>query len=313
VAVRSRLPSRVLFGAAAVVRRPRLEDLLPGCDVLWAPAPAPLAVGEGVPFVLTVHDRSWELRPGDFTRYERIWHALARPRRLAARADRVLCDAHSTRADLVAAWGLDPARVRAVPLAAAGVGAAEVSAPEVPAAAGVPRPGAAGAPYFLYVAALEPRKGPDVLAEAYRRARARGLTAELVVVGEGRVPVTGVGVRCPGRVGAEELARLYAGALAVVLPSWVEGFGLTPLEGLRAGAPAIVSDLPVLRETLGDDGALYVRPGDADGLAEAMLRVASDERLRAGLLAAGRAATHGLTWERTATQTRAVLAEAAAK
>ena len=82
-AVRSEWPSRVLFGAAAVAGRPRLERLLAGCDVLWAPAPAPLALGNGVPFVLTVHDRSWELRPGDFTRYERAWHALARPRALA--------------------------------------------------------------------------------------------------------------------------------------------------------------------------------------------------------------------------------------
>ena len=62
----------------------------------------------------------------------------------------------------------------------------------------------------------------------------------------------------------EDLGPLYAGALAVVLPSWLEGFGLTPVEGLAAGTPAIVSDLPVLREVLGD-GALYVQPGDAAG------------------------------------------------
>ena len=56
-AIRHPLPARVLFGAAAVAGRPRLDALLGGCDVVWAPAPAPLALGR-TPFVLTVHDRS---------------------------------------------------------------------------------------------------------------------------------------------------------------------------------------------------------------------------------------------------------------
>jgi len=67
-----------------------------------------------VPYVLTVHDLSWEERPGDFTAYERVWHALARPRRLAQRAARVVVDAGVTRDAIVARWGLDAARVHVV-------------------------------------------------------------------------------------------------------------------------------------------------------------------------------------------------------
>src|SRR4051794_39507580 len=179
--VRHRLPGRVLFGAAAVVRRPRLDRLVGGADVVWAPAPAPLAVSGGVPLVLTVHDRSFEERPGDFTRYERLWHRLARPRALAARADAVVCDADAVRAELADAWG-----VRATVVAP---GTLEVPPP-------APRGGGGGAPpYLLFVGALEPRKGPDVLADAYARARARGLDADLVVVGDGRVAIGGPGVR----------------------------------------------------------------------------------------------------------------------
>src|SRR4051794_34830915 len=105
--VRHRLPGRALFGAAAVVRRPRLDRLLGGVDVVWAPAPAPLAVSDGVPLVLTVHDRSFEVRPGDFTPYERLWHRLARPRALARRAAAVVCDAEAVHDDLARAWGVD--------------------------------------------------------------------------------------------------------------------------------------------------------------------------------------------------------------
>ena len=78
VPVRHPLPARLLFGAAAVSGRPRLDDLL-DADVFLLPAPAPVAVG-ATPYVLTVHDRSWEERPEDFTPYERAWHAAARPR-----------------------------------------------------------------------------------------------------------------------------------------------------------------------------------------------------------------------------------------
>jgi glycosyltransferase involved in cell wall biosynthesis len=290
--VRHALPARVLFGAAAVAGRPRLDALLGGCDVIWAPAPAPLAIG-ATPFVLTVHDRSWEIRPQDFTRYERLWHAAARPRRLARKAARVLCDTDAVRDELIREWGLEPERVRTARLA-----------PRRLASAADP----SGHPYFLSVGALEPRKAPDVLVAGFRLARERGLEAELIVVGDGRVNVEAPGVRRLGQV--EDLGSLYAGALAVVLPSWVEGFGLTPVEGIAAGVPAIVSDLPVLREVLGG-GALYVRPGDADGMADALLLVARDPALRARLLAAGRAAIAPLSWAETARRTRAVLAEAA--
>jgi glycosyltransferase involved in cell wall biosynthesis len=290
VPVRHPLPARALFGAAAVAGRPTLASLLPGSDVLWAPAPAPLAVGSR-PLVLTVHDRSWEQRPGDFTPYERAWHAAARPRRLARRAARVLTDTEVGRDDLIRAWGLPADRVHAIPLA--------------------PRrfpPSPAPPSWFLFVGALEPRKAPDLLVDAFLRARARGLGAELVIVGEGRLDPRGPGVRRLGRV--DDLGALYAGALAVVLPSWLEGFGLPPVEGLAAGAPAIASDLRVFREVLGG-GALYVPPGDAEALAGALLSLERDPALRSRLLAAGQARIAPLTWTATARRTRAVLAEAA--
>jgi glycosyltransferase involved in cell wall biosynthesis len=249
------------------------------------------------PFVLTVHDRSWEVRPGDFTRYERAWHGAARPRTLARRAAAVLCDAEAVREELLTEWRLDPARVHAVPLAARPLGPPRAAA------------GAPGGTYFLFVGALEPRKAPDLLAEAFFAARRRGLGAELVFAGDGRLDPRGPGIRRLGQV--DDLGSLYAGALAVVLPSWLEGFGLPPVEGLTAGAPAIVSDLPVFREVLGD-GALYVPPGDVDALAGALLALASDPGLRARLLDAGRARIAPLSWAETARRTRAVLVEAAA-
>jgi glycosyltransferase involved in cell wall biosynthesis len=291
--VRHPLPGRALFGAAAVARRPRLDRLLGGVDVVWAPAPAPLAVSPGVPLVLTVHDRSFEERPGDFTAYERLWHRLARPRAVAARAAALVCDTEAGRADLARAWGVEATVVSPGPLA-------------------TPAPAPDGArPYLLFVGALEPRKAPDVLAAAYERARAGGLEAELVVVGDGRVPLAGPGiVRRPPPADDAALAALYAGALAVVAPSWLEGFGLPPVEAAALGTPSVVSDLPVFAETLGA-GALRVPPGDATALAAALSRIERDAALRERLGAAAREAAARYDWTRAAHELHAVLARAA--
>jgi glycosyltransferase involved in cell wall biosynthesis len=300
--VRHALPGRALFGAAAVTGRPRLDDLLGGAiDVVWIPAPAPLAVSPGVPLVLTVHDRSFEERPADFTRYERLWHQLARPRALARRAAAVVCDTSAGRDDLARAWGVEATVVSPGPLIDRTERARARAAVN------------GGAPYLLFVGALEPRKAPDVLADAYARARARGLEAELVVLGDGRMPIAGTGVRRVAPAADDrELAALYAGALAVVAPSWLEGFGLPPVEAAALGTPSVVSDLPVFAETLGD-GALRVAPGDAAGLADALVRIAGDAALRSELGAAARQAAVRYDWGRSAAAMHAVLAAAAAR
>ena len=108
-----------------------------------------------------------------------------------------------------------------------------------------------------------------------------------------------------------ELAALYAGALAVVAPSYLEGFGLPPLEAAAHGTPAVVSDLPCFAETLGD-AALRVPAGDAGALADALLRIAGDDELRARLGAAARERAARYTWERAAAALHPLLGGAAA-
>lgn len=290
-------PRRAVFAAAALTGRPRLDHLLGGdLDVLWLPAPAPLAVSRDVPVLLTVHDLSFELRPGDFTPYERVWHRLTRPARLLRRADRVVADSAATQALLLARHGLGEDRV-------------EVVHPglRTPSTAG---PEDGGAPFLLWVGALEPRKAPEVLARAFASARAHGLQAELRVVGEGRAPLEGPGIRRLGRVEDVVLDALYRDALAVVTPSRDEGFGFPPLEAALHGTPAVVSDLPVFRETLGD-AALRVPVGDAGALGEALLRIERDAALRRELGARARAAAARFTWAAAADATHAALVRTA--
>lgn len=64
------------------------------------------------------------------------------------------------------------------------------------------------------------------------------------------------------------LVKLYQSCAALVYPSKWEGFGIPPLEALACGAKVIASDIPVLREVLGNS-ALFVKLGDPDSWATA--------------------------------------------
>jgi glycosyltransferase involved in cell wall biosynthesis len=302
---RSRLPGRMVFGAGALSGRPALEALCGGdLDVVWLPAPAPVGLDGSAPLVLTVHDLSWVIRPQDFTLYERAWHAAGRLDRLAQRAARVVCVSRATQALVHERWHVPDDRLSVVP-----------EGPGTPVVASDPHGGstATTAPYLLCVGALEPRKAPELLAGAHARARARGLQAELVFAGAGRLAARlqgRPGVRLLGPVHGAQLDALYRGATAVVSPSWDEGFGLTPLEALARGVAPVVADLPVYDETLGP-GALRFAPGDVNGLADALLRISADAALRAQIVSEGRTAIDRLSWEACADGLHAALQAAA--
>jgi glycosyltransferase involved in cell wall biosynthesis len=268
--------------------------------VAWVPAPAPVAVSRAIPLVLTLHDLSFD-RPHDFSRYDRVWHRLARPGRLVRRSTAVICVSTPVRDAALARWSLDRGRLRVVP---SGPGRPPGPAGTLP--AGLPER------FVLAVGALEPRKLPGVLVEAHRSAVARGLEVGLVFAGEGPLAaeLERSGATVLGHVPDPELEALYSRALTLVCASRDEGFGFTPLEALARGTPAVVADLPVFAETLAE-GALRVPPGDAGALADALLRIEREPGLRERLVTAGGEAVARLSWERAARETRAVLAEVA--
>jgi glycosyltransferase involved in cell wall biosynthesis len=116
--------------------------------------------------------------------------------------------------------------------------------------------------YLLWVGGLQtpdPRKRVAALAKAPRE-------LPLVLVGATKPWAHELpDVTLTGHVSDDHLAAIYSGARALVFPSDDEGFGLPTVEALACGTPVVASDLPVLREVLGDR-ATYVESGDLEGL-----------------------------------------------
>ena len=300
---RFRVPLRVLQRTWKLLPFPRAEQIAGPADVVHVTDALPPPTR--LPLVLTVHD----LDALDRAELHGPRARSLQAEQLAAareRADEVIAISAVTAAALQAR-GVDGDRISVVHLALTEL---PVSDPRL-----VPTE-----PYLLAVGTVDARKGLDVLIEAFGRARLDGV--RLVIAGpdghradDTRAAMAAAGVTdrvvLPGRVTDAELAALYRGAMAYCLPSRAEGFGLPVLEAMAAGAPVIASDLPVVRELVGD-GAIFVEVGHVDAWATALERLVADDAVRARLSSAGPSIASRYTWEATARATMKVYERAVA-
>lgn len=213
-----------------------------GVDLFHAPRVEAALLRCAIPQVVTIHDLVILKRPGEYLRTGLRY----RLRFLAAsRAVRVIVPTHVVAADVASRLDVDPERIVVV---------GEAAAP-----AFRPRPAeevarareshALPEEYLVWVGGLEhndPRKRVRELAAA-------ATEVPLVLVGPtkpwaGELP----NVTLTGHVSDDELAAILTGARALVFPSDDEGFGLPPVEALACGTPVVCTDIPALREVLGD-------------------------------------------------------------
>jgi glycosyltransferase involved in cell wall biosynthesis len=103
-----------------------------------------------------------------------------------------------------------------------------------------------------------------------------------------------------GYIPDDELVNLYNAALALVLPSKYEGFGIPLLEAMACETPIVASDIPAFREVAGEAALFYGDPEGQDSLAEAMETIVYDSALRRNLIEAGRLQVQNFSWERVA-------------
>lgn len=118
-------------------------------------------------------------------------------------------------------------------------------------------------------------------------------------------------VKWTGFLPDESLRHLHSGALALVLPSEVEGFGLPAVEAAACGAPVVATTESPLPELL-EGGGIFVRPADVEGLTNAMRRILESPSLRHDLGESARERAGRLSWSRSAHCTLEALREAAA-
>ena len=85
-------------------------------------------------------------------------------------------------------------------------------------------------------------------------------------------------IRFAGMVAQSDLPDVYAAARLLVYPTLCEGFGMPPIESVRCGTPCLVSNIPILRETLSMADERYFDPRDNDDLTDKIGRELSHEK-----------------------------------
>ena len=223
---------------------------------------------------------------------------LASERAALALARRVVVTSEATRRTLIADYGV----------AEKSIVVAEPGTDPAARATGTGMP-----MQLLAVGAVSPRKGYDVLVTALEHLA--DLPWRLVITGaDDRSPETTRKIRdaiaasgladridLRGAADVATLERLYAEADVFVMPSLFEGYGMVLGEAMARGLPIVCTTGGAAAETVPDDAALKVPPGDPAALAGALRTVLTDTQKRARMADASWAGSEGLPrWADTA-------------
>ena len=264
------------------------------CDAPLILCPANLAPVASNRVVVVIHDAAPLRYPADYSRSYMAMQRLLLPR-LVARSRAVITPSHFSRDELVELCAADPTKVHVVAPGVSDHFRVAADSTDALERFSLQRP------YVITVASRVARKNLEVLDRSAERLADLGI--DLVAVGGSRAemvrpPAVG-SIRDLGPMGDRDLAELYRSALAFVLPSKYEGYGLPVIEAMALGTAVVCSATTGLAEAAGG-AALLVDPDDATAIAEALVSIASSEELRSSLIEKGYGRTAGLTWQKTA-------------
>lgn len=249
--------------------------------------------------VVYIYDLAFEINPAH---YQESYNRLSRQTKFAAKySDRIIAVSTATKNDLVRLYKINRDKIKVI---YHGVEAkfkpSLIKEKET-------------VPYFLFVGSYKPSKNiPNIIKAFSLFIHDLKKPYRLVLAGSnywGDSDVTKLiedlkcesNVKISGYVPEEDLLKLYRGATAFVSPSFYEGFGMPFLEAMRSGVPVITSNCGSIPEVVGD-AALMIEPEDVNSIKEAMVKVATEEKLRLQMVKKGLKQAQKFSWEKAAEQ-----------
>ena len=239
--------------------------------------------------VSTFHDLF--VLSGDYSAPEFRARFAAQAGRAAERSDRIIAVSHFTARQAEQLLEVDPARIRVIPHGVR------------------PAPQSSQPPsrdqLILFVGAIQRRKNATRLVEAFEGV-ARGW--KLVLAGSmgfgaeetlERIELSPrkSDIQVLGYVPDQALEDLYRRASIFAFPSLDEGFGMPILDAMARGVPVLTSKTSAMPEVSGD-AALLVDPLDVTSIGQGLLKLTSDDALRADLMRKGLKRSAEFSWEK---------------
>lgn len=228
------------------------------------------------PFVLTIHDMTFERYPQDVLIYDRT---IPHKKLLIAEADHIIAVSENTKRDIVELLGVSPAKISVVHH---GIRPVVEASPQL------------FERYILYVGERKGYKNfypwlssirPLLMADPTLKIVCTGnafTSNEIKLFQKWNVTDRILHISADDR----EMASLYRHALCFVFPSHYEGFGIPILEAFANGCPVCLSNASCFPEVAGD-AALFFNPNDAQSMLDTLRETVKSEALRKQLSAAG--------------------------
>lgn len=264
-----------------------------------------LSLKTNIPQLAVIHDISFRHRPEDLP-WMKSWYYNYFFPRFAHKAARIATVSNYSKKDIASSFGIDLSKIDVV-YDGVNDGFKPTTLQEQEF---IREKYTGGASYFLYVGALHPRKNIVSLLSAFNifKRKNPGLEKLLVVGGEmhktsdifdilEKLPFK-KDVIFTGRLSETELIKVYGAALALAYVPYFEGFGMPIVEAMSTGVPVICSSTTSMPE-VGGDAVLYADPSSVDQIAEAMIKVATDSKLRAELIERGFEQKKKFSWDET--------------
>jgi glycosyltransferase involved in cell wall biosynthesis len=256
----------------------------------------------GIKSVVTIHDLIHERYPAQYNPID-ISIYNKKFRYACAHADKVIAISEQTKRDIMEFYKTPEERIVVCYQScnpAFGKTLGEEEKREVKKLYGLPEQ------YFLYVGSVIERKNLLNICKAIFLLRDE-LNIPLVVIGDGTrykeqvkdyIKQNGLGNRIlflsenssarssRSFRSAADFPAIYQSAIAMIYPSFFEGFGIPVLEALWSKLPVITSNVSCLPEA-GGDGAYYVNPASAEEIAAGMKKIYSDKTFAASMIEKG--------------------------
>lgn len=258
-----------------------------------------------VPSLAVIHDLNFEHAEGNLRRSHQ-WYMTHYFRRFAHKAVRVATVSEYSGKDIADTYGVDSKKIDVV-YDGAHDGYRPHSEAEKEA---IRQRFTDGKPYLIFISTILKRKNLANLLTAFDKLKTmESVDWKLVVVGSrvwwqdelaeayDRMGHKEDVVMC-GHVEPRDLAALLSASVALVYPSYFEGFGIPILEAMYAETAVVASNTTSMPE-VGGEAALYVDPSNVDDIYHAISRL-QDDGLRDELIAKGRVQREKFSWDRTA-------------
>ncbi|MFH1252980.1 MAG: glycosyltransferase family 1 protein [Candidatus Uhrbacteria bacterium] len=313
------LPNRLLNLMLLTNGRPKFDELIkekfgPAEKTLFFfPNLNIISLSPGTPYILTLHDLSFEIFPKLYNRKDRLWHYFTRAPELAQNAQTIIVPSQAAAHDVNKIFNVPTEKIVVIPHGLNENFSAKIQPQDF----GIKSRYRLPKKFALFVGTLEPRKNLSAAITGlikYRQKTKDDL--RLILVGREtkywQKIYTSLSeeekqfIQPLGYVRDQDRPALYRLAAVTLFPSLYEGFGLPIIESMTCGTPVITSRTSSMPE-VGGPAAIYINPYNSNEIAEALCELLSSEGLQKQKITAGLEQVKKYSWALAAEKTLGVL------